>query len=135
MIQTYDFVHWMKISKFNIRVILILFLIIWIRLMFIDILNTTTSCTNVKKMDINKNAHNITNRTIENGRDILIFNSLITPLKSKVNIYLTLCGFKWGLKSFTYFCSGWLMLPTNGNVVCSLIPSLLQIYSFFHKTH
>ena len=38
---------------------------------------------NVKKMDINKNAHIITNRTIEIGRDILIFNSLITPLTKR----------------------------------------------------
>ena len=46
---------------------------------------------NVKKMDINKNAHIITNITIEIGRDILIFNSLITPLRKTESKNILLC--------------------------------------------
>ena len=64
-------------------------------------------------MDINKNAHKTTNRTIENGRDILIFNSFIALLKK--NSMFDFVRFPNGLKIIYIF------LPWVVNVLATMI--------------
>ena len=86
---------------------------------------------NVKKMDINKNAHMTTNRTIENGRDILILTVLLHYLR-RIQ-YLTLCGFQMGLKSFTYFYLGWLMCWPQWLLFTLWNLQPLQLYTLHHK--
>ena len=82
---------------------------------------------NVKKMDINKNAHNITNRTIENGRDILIFNSFIALLKK--NSMFDFVRFPNGLKIIYIF------LPWVVNVLATMIVVYSLILSTIATIH